>query len=76
MTHRPSHVLLFGGDWACAHGDAAALAHVAHMLEPHVTEVRRRELHALATLCRVDHAHACELWPPLRHALARELAAA
>lgn len=75
MTSHQRSVLLFGGDWACAHGDAAGLAHVAHLLEPHVTEARRRELHALAALCRVDQARACEQWLPLRRWLGRELAA-
>jgi hypothetical protein len=75
MTHRPSGVLLFGGDWACAHGDPAGLAHVARMLEPYVTTERRRELEELASLCWVNHALACERWLPLRRALGGELAA-
>jgi len=74
MTSRETHILLFGGDWACAHGDPAGLAYVAHQLERHVVASRSLQLQSLATLCLVDYARACELWPPLRHALVAELA--
>lgn len=73
---REPDILLFGGDWACAHGDPAGLAYVAHQLERHVDAARSRDLRELATLCLVDYGRACELWPALRHALVAELAEA
>jgi hypothetical protein len=65
MTPNASH-LLFGGDWACAHGDPAGLANVARQLAARVDEPLRLELIGLSQLCRHDLAGAARRWPLLR----------
>jgi hypothetical protein len=75
VTAPQASALLFGGDWACAHGDTAGLAHVAKLLAPHVPADRRAELAELARLCRSDHEHACERWLVLRRMIGDDLVA-
>jgi hypothetical protein len=65
----PSHTistLCLGGEWACAHGDFAALRDVARRLEPYVPEVLD-ELHELETACRSDIDHASEICVHVEH---------
>ena len=54
--------LCFGGDWACAHGDLAALADIVHQLAERVREPLHCELSAVARACRSDPDRATELW--------------
>ncbi|MBS1124505.1 MAG: hypothetical protein H6Q90_6733 [Deltaproteobacteria bacterium] len=54
--------LCVGGDWACAHGDLAALRHVAQRLAVHAREPVHCELLDLAEACNYDPDHAVELW--------------
>jgi len=61
--------LCLGGEWACAHGDFAALRDVARRLEPYVPEVVD-ELHQLETACRHDIDHASELWVAVERRIA------
>lgn len=58
--------LVFGGDWACAHGDPAGLAQVARQLAQRVGESLRLELVELSDLCRSDPDLASRRWPLLR----------
>lgn len=60
--------LYFGGDWACAHGDLDALAHIARALAARSDERTRAELAALEALCRSDPDSAAARWFELRAA--------
>ena len=58
--------LCLGGDWASAHGDFAALRHVARLLALHAPRTIRVDLDALAEACITDPARAGALWEALR----------
>jgi len=61
-----SSQLLFGGDWACAHGDPEALGHVAKQLAERIGGSLRGKLLELSRLCGSDCELAAQRWPPLR----------
>ena len=61
-----TRALVFGGDWACAHGDPASLAEIARQLAKRVGEPLQLELVELAQLCRSDSDRASRRWPLLR----------
>lgn len=63
--------LCVGGDWACAHGDLAALRHVARSLAGRVPEPIRRELHELAAACLREPERAGALWARVKAELPR-----
>jgi hypothetical protein len=63
--------LLFGGDWACAHGDLETLSFIARELSTRVVEPLKRELADLEELCRRDEELAARRWPQLRNRMAR-----
>jgi hypothetical protein len=58
--------LCIGGDWACAHGDFAALRHIAQQLATSATEPLHCELVGLADACLDRESRAAELWHQLR----------
>ena len=58
--------LYFGGDWACAHGDVDALAHIARELAARSDERTREKLAELEALCRSDPERASACWFALR----------
>jgi hypothetical protein len=58
--------LLFGGDWACAHGDAAGLADIAQQLALRVRGPLEQRLLVLSDLCHTDYDAATQRWPILR----------
>ena len=60
--------LYFGGDWACAHGDVDALAHIVRALASRADERTRAKLAALEALCRSDPDRAASRWFELRAA--------
>jgi hypothetical protein len=65
MVATRSHLigeLCVGGDWACAHGDFAALRDVAHRLSSFTREPVHCALVELADACLGDPARASELW--------------
>ena len=64
-----TRALVFGGDWACAHGDIEALAYIATQLSERVDEPLGLELRELAQLCNRDHLLASRRWPLLRDRL-------
>lgn len=66
--------LCLGGDWACAHGDFAALRHIAQRLATTAGEPLHCELIALADACLDGEARAGELWHKLRNRLPVALA--
>ena len=65
MTPHTS-TLVFGGDWACAHGDPAGLAEIARQLARRMADPLRLELVELSELCRRDSDRASRRWPVLR----------
>ena len=65
-TGATSSQLLFGGDWACAHGDPEALADVAKQLAERIGGALRGKLLELSRLCGSDCELAARRWPPLR----------
>lgn len=64
-----TRALVFGGDWACAHGDIEALAYIAKQLSERVDEPLGLELRELAQLCNRDYVLASRRWPALRDRL-------
>lgn len=58
--------LRFGADWACAHGDLAALRHCALQLARHAHEPMHGALVDLADACAADPERAVKLWSALR----------
>ncbi|HET9988222.1 MAG TPA: hypothetical protein VFQ65_06875 [Kofleriaceae bacterium] len=58
--------LCIGGDWACAHGDFAALRAIAQRLADQVSEPLHCELVALAEACRGDLDRATVMWERLK----------
>lgn len=64
--------LCVGGDWACAHGDFAALRHVALELEDFAPEPVHCELAQLAVACITEPERAAALWERLKSDLYRE----
>lgn len=73
MTPHTS-ILLFGGDWACAHGDAAGLAEIARQLAKRSGFPLHLELVELSRLCRCDPERAARRWPLLRRRAAHAFA--
>lgn len=67
--------LCVGGDWACAHGDIAALRFVARELAISARDPLHRDLLALAETCREDPDLAVEQWSQLKRRLAEAQAA-
>jgi glycosyltransferase A (GT-A) superfamily protein (DUF2064 family) len=67
--------LLFGGDWAIAHGDAEALAHVAKQLAEQVPH-EDVELRRIAALCATSFSDAVASWARMRRRLGKIVAAA
>lgn len=61
-----SGALLFGGDWAIAHGDADGLAHVARDLGDCVGGGLGHRLRALSQLCLTNYADAAARWLELK----------
>jgi hypothetical protein len=61
--------LCVGGDWACAHGDFAALRHVAHRLAHCPGVALQAELAELEGTCRRDPVRAAALWSQLKREL-------
>jgi hypothetical protein len=59
--------LCLGGDWACAHGDLAALSEIARRLVPCSPEPLRGEIAGLCVLCRDDPERATTVWLRLRN---------
>jgi hypothetical protein len=66
--------LLFGGDWACAHGDVEGLGWVAKLLAARLTGPIQLELCVLERLCRDDSVLASRRWALLRHWLGEAVA--
>lgn len=66
--------LLFGGDWACAHGDVEGLGWVAKLLAERLTGPIQLELCVLERLCREDGVLATRRWALLRHWLGEAVA--
>lgn len=62
-------VLLFGGDWACAHGDAAGLADVANQLARRMRGTTAADARRVARLCRVEPELAVRGWIDLHERL-------
>jgi hypothetical protein len=58
--------LCVGGDWACAHGDLAALGDIADRLADYAPETLHCELVALADQCRCDPDGAVAVWMRLK----------
>jgi hypothetical protein len=63
--------LLFGGDWACAHGDLETLSFIATQLSSRVVDPLRLELIELVELCGCDEELAARRWPELRQRVSR-----
>ena len=66
--YRVGH-LCVGADWACAHGDLAALRYVAQRLADEASEPLHGELLALADACYADPDHAVEAWTRVKDQL-------
>ena len=58
--------LLVGGDWACAEGDTATMAHVASQLASCLAEPLRAQMLGFCATCRNDPAHAGDEWSRVR----------
>jgi hypothetical protein len=70
--HAPGHPigeLLVGGDWACAHGDAETLAHIAGELAPCVAEPLHGQLAEVAVLAHTDPTRAAAAWAQVRRVI-------
>lgn len=63
--------LCLGGDWACAHGDLAALADIAARLVTCSPEALRGEIAGLSSLCSGDLSRASAAWLKLRNRVLR-----
>ena len=63
MTHDQRGTLRLGGDWACAHGDFAALREVARRLAEGENQPL---LGQIARACIRDPERACLLWQRYR----------
>lgn len=63
--------LLVGGDWACSHGDLAALGHVAGQLAQRATGQLRSDLLALENRCRFEPECATAAWIVLKDRIRR-----
>lgn len=70
-TVRAIGVLCVGGDWACAHGDFAALRNVAQRLAARTPEPLHCDLVELANACASDPHRASVLWDQLKPRLYR-----
>jgi len=63
--------LCFGGDWACAHGDASALRDIVQQLAERMPEPLHCELIALAERCCDEPDRAAGSWPVLKELVFR-----
>jgi hypothetical protein len=70
-TSRMIGMLCLGGDWACAHGDLAALCNVAGCLAEYTRAPLHQELVALSALCRSDPDQAPATWMRLKDEVLR-----
>ncbi|HET9622025.1 MAG TPA: hypothetical protein VFP84_11705 [Kofleriaceae bacterium] len=61
--------LFVGGDWACAHGDFAALRHVARRLAHGAGADLQAQLAELEGTCCHDPVRAAALWTQLKRRL-------
>ncbi len=66
-------VLLSGGDWACALGDADVLADVARALIPEVDTNIQLQLSEIIKLTQRDFPAACDRWAKLSGHLRAQL---
>lgn len=66
LAGRTIGLLCVGGDWACAHGDFAALRHIAQQLAIAFVEPLHCELVELADACVGRPELAGQLWHELR----------
>jgi hypothetical protein len=72
FTMKPQKIifeLAIGADWACVHGEFAALGDVIRRLSESVAEPLHCELVAFADLCVADPARASNAWPRIREQL-------
>ena len=67
------HQLVFGGDWACAHGDAGGLSDVVRQLVPIVAEGLRRDLITIRSLANLPGGDPFAAWATLRPTLVESL---
>lgn len=72
-TVRSIGKLIVGGDWACSHGDLAALGHVARQLAEHACGQLHKDLLALAAKCRYEPECATAAWVVLKERARREI---
>lgn len=63
---RSSGALLFGGDWAIAHGNVGGLANIARQLANRVTGSLQSELVELSRLCSGQADLAVSRWYTLK----------
>ena len=63
--------LAVGGDWACVHGDFAALGELVRRLSVSVSEPVHCELVAFAELCTAEPSRVANEWPRIRELLLR-----
>ncbi len=61
--------LCLGGDWACAHGDFAALRDVVERLSELEHEPLHCELRTIAEACAANPDVAAKLWASIRDRL-------
>ncbi len=54
--------LCVAGDWACVHGDLAALAGIAEQLVAHTHERLYADLATFSEACRLDPDHVVAAW--------------
>ena len=71
MANETIHSLMNGGDWACAHADAHALADVCHELAGKVRVDLAPDLEALARVAEDDMEAASGGWLELSRRLRR-----
>lgn len=75
LDQTTSSALLFGGDWALAHGDVEALAYVARALADRLHGQLGQNLRAFAKLCVSDCDRAVLAWQELHDAVSTSLCA-
>ena len=73
-TSRSIGELCFGGDWACAHGDLAGLAHIVQELAERTREPLHCELVDLVRTCRSDPDAAIARWFDVKERVLRRSA--
>jgi hypothetical protein len=65
--------LCFGGDWACAHGDASGLRHVVQQIAERSAEPLHCALIALADQCCDEPDRAVGDWPAVKELVLRTI---